>query len=127
MFLGTRDATGNAATIRAGSGENMVDFFVSRERAGALGRAIGTSLRPLVVAALLVAPAGTWAAETSLRMSSEPGDYIGAGSNYFYTTSDGTFTVQTNSTSNWASIRFDNSTYTDSWSLQLMATQFERM
>ena len=58
---------------------------------------------PLLSSALLVlflsAVLPAQAADTSLSMSSEPGDYIGGGRNYFFTPGDGPFNAQRNSAS----------------------------
>src|SRR5258705_438628 len=59
------------------------------------------------------------ASVTSLRMSSQPGDYIGGGEDYFYTSSDGTFTAQ--GALGHVSVSFHTPSYSHFWNLDFAA------
>jgi len=57
--------------------------------------------------------------DTSLRMDSDPGDYIGQGQSYLYGPADGTFNGSTQNNGNHAALSFSNSLH--SWSLDFAA------
>jgi len=58
--------------------------------------------------------------ETSLSMTSEPGDFIGQGQSYLYAQADGTFTVQKNFY-NGVTVSFSTPDYSHWWSLDFAA------
>ena len=62
------------------------------------------------------------ATDTFLSMSSDTGDYIGQGKNYFYTGTDGLFTAEKNY-DNGVSISFNTPTYSHWWDLDFAAAQ----
>src|SRR5262245_41972801 len=78
------------------------------------------SLVLVVLVALAGAGETSWAAQTSLSMSSDPGDYIGGGQQYFYSSSDGVFTARRNF-DNGVSVSFNTPTFSHFWYLDFAA------
>jgi len=75
---------------------------------------------PLLVGLLMLAlPAA--AQVTSLSMTSDPGDYIGAGQTYFYSAADGEFRAQVHSGGGGISISFNTPSYEHWWYLDFAA------
>ncbi|HEY5594575.1 MAG TPA: hypothetical protein VIL61_05380, partial [Nitrospiria bacterium] len=74
----------------------------------------------LVVFLISVTSLPAHAAETSLFMDSQPGDYIGVGQQYLYTPTNGTFTAQKNY-DNGISISFNTPAYEHWWYLDFSA------
>ena len=74
----------------------------------------------LIAMALFIAPIDAYSVETSLMMTSDTGDYIGQGLDYFYAATDGTFTAQRNY-ANGVSISFHTPGYTHWWYLDFAA------
>lgn len=62
----------------------------------------------------------SWATQTSLSMSSDPGDYIGGGQQYYYSSSDGAFTAYRNF-ANGVSVSFNTPTFDHWWYLDFAA------
>ena len=73
-----------------------------------------------VLLSLLAFSLPVHAAETSLSMTSDLGDYIGGGQTYFYTPADGVFSAQANY-GQGVSISFNTSNYSHWWHLDFAA------
>jgi hypothetical protein len=94
------------------SGTPIVEgnFPVALTATGASGTASGTLN-------LTIDPPGqSTGAYTALLMSSDPGDYIGGGQNYFYTLNDGSFSAS-NSSSGYIQISFETPSFDHFWYL----------
>src|SRR5262245_1246181 len=68
---------------------------------------MSVTARIAFVLALIASLSTVHAAETSLRMTSDPGDYVGEEQQYFFTPADGTFYV-TAASGNGAAVNFDD-------------------
>jgi hypothetical protein len=81
---------------------------------------IGRILFGIVIILAMLFPLHSGVYETSLTMNSDPGDYIGQGQQYLYTTTDGTFTAERNN-DNGVSISFQTATNDHWWQLDFAA------
>jgi parallel beta-helix repeat protein len=74
----------------------------------------------LAAVLLLASGFATFAAETSLSMSSDPGEYIGGGQEYFYAATDGNFAA-TRNYAQGVSVSFNTPTYSHWWYMDFAA------
>jgi len=78
-----------------------------------------------LIALVLAVPGPALAADTSIVLNSETGDYIGGGQLLVFVESDGTFTAQTQGNGSGVSLSFHTPTYSHWWYLDFAAPDLQ--